>query len=289
MKWPHRHAAARLAAAWRAGRDLAFFFDFDGTLSPTVDDPVDAALSAIAREALRSLVGLERITVGVISGRALDDLCDKIDLPGVDLAGTSGLEILCRGERHVHPASIEHSPSVVVAADQLTETLADFTGVWFERKPLGITIHTRSVDAASRTCVHQHVRQKLSTDFPTLRVVETACGVEITAAIGVTKADAVRELIRSRRIPRWLPFAAERVTVAGESATPVPLESDPIIFYAGDEANDAEAIAYVNAKDGITFGIGPHAPAASQFRLDIPAMLCRWLTKLLSDLVQQTH
>ena len=50
-----------------AGRRLAVFLDYDGTLTPIVDRPQDAVISASMREAVRALAA--RCAVCVVSGR----------------------------------------------------------------------------------------------------------------------------------------------------------------------------------------------------------------------------
>ena len=49
------------------------------------------------------------------------------------------------------------------------------------------------------------------------------------------------------------------------------------VLYAGDGANDAEAIEVVAAMGGITLGIGPHPPTGSQYHLPNPATLLQFL------------
>ena len=45
------------------------------------------------------------------------------------------------------------------------------------------------------------------------------------------------------------------------------LEQETFVVYAGDGANDEEAVAAVNALGGLTVGVGPEAPAAVRVRV----------------------
>jgi trehalose 6-phosphate phosphatase len=58
-------------ASLLAGRRLALFLDYDGTLTPIVSRPELATLSPQTRDALRRLASLA--TVAIVSGRALQD------------------------------------------------------------------------------------------------------------------------------------------------------------------------------------------------------------------------
>lgn len=88
-----------LVAAASAGRELLLLFDFDGTLSPTVARPEQARLPASTRRVLAELAAAG-CRVGVLSGRSLTDLRARIDIPGVWLAGSGGLELFI-GERQL--------------------------------------------------------------------------------------------------------------------------------------------------------------------------------------------
>ena len=60
----------RIAAAER----LLIALDFDGTVSPLVDEPLSARMLPHAREALDVLAALPDTTVALVSGRTLADL-----------------------------------------------------------------------------------------------------------------------------------------------------------------------------------------------------------------------
>ena len=67
--------------------------DYDGTLTPIVADPQQAAPIPESVTALRSLAALPATTTAVISGRALRDLAVLSRLPAeVHLVGSHGSE-----------------------------------------------------------------------------------------------------------------------------------------------------------------------------------------------------
>jgi beta-phosphoglucomutase family hydrolase len=72
-------------------KHLAVFLDYDGTLTPIVDDPAQANLGEAMRAAVAALA--RRATVGIVSGRDLEDLRHRVGLAGVFLAGSHGFDI----------------------------------------------------------------------------------------------------------------------------------------------------------------------------------------------------
>jgi trehalose 6-phosphate phosphatase len=122
-----------------APRAAGVFCDFDGTLSPIVDDPAAARPGAGAVEVLTDLARrLNR--VGVISGRPVAFL-EPLFPPGVLLAGLYGLETSIDGVRRDHPQSGTWREVVDdVAASSVARGPA---GMRVESKGLSLTLHYR--------------------------------------------------------------------------------------------------------------------------------------------------
>ncbi|MBU2531646.1 MAG: beta-phosphoglucomutase family hydrolase, partial [Alphaproteobacteria bacterium] len=105
---------ARLAPVWDrldefkervAGRGLGLFLDYDGTLSPIVEDYHDAVLPEKTREVVE---GLARLTpVAVISGRDLQDVRARVGVEDVVYAGSHGFDIAGPGGLHERPEQAE--------------------------------------------------------------------------------------------------------------------------------------------------------------------------------------
>jgi trehalose 6-phosphate phosphatase len=119
--------------------DAVIATDFDGTLSPIVDDPEQAELLPGAAEVLMSLgerVGL----LAVVSGRPVSFLERRVP-PGPTLVGLYGLECVRDGERQDHPTAgvwRETMADVATAAE-----LQGPAGMRVERKGLSLTLHYR--------------------------------------------------------------------------------------------------------------------------------------------------
>jgi trehalose 6-phosphate phosphatase len=115
--------------------------DFDGSISPIVDDPAAARVIPAARGALAALIGVMR-TVAVVSGRPVEFLARAIDLPGLTLVGQYGLERMEGGRAVVDPRAEPYLDAVAAAADELERELPDLL---VERKAgIAVTVHWRT-------------------------------------------------------------------------------------------------------------------------------------------------
>jgi trehalose-phosphatase len=246
------------AAHW-AGRRLALLFDYDGTLTPIAAHPALALLSEPMRRVLRYLAYREGVSVGILSGRRLDDVRAMVGLPGLFYAGTSGLELDLGGGRMIAPGAAEGRPLIEAAVGCWHEVAAGYAGAWVEAKEFGLTLHYREVDARQAEELCTRARQALHAHVGWLRVLAGPRALEATLPVGWNKGTAV-ELMADR---------------AGSSVA---------VLYAGDGENDREAFETVRAMKGGTLGIGSAAPEIAEHRLASPEELEELLVRLLRAL-----
>ena len=107
--------------------------DFDGVLAPIVADPTTSALPDRVAASLRRLAGRLGL-VAIISGRPAAFLAERVDLPGVPLLGSYGMEQSTDGVRQIDPAAEKWLGQVDAAGRTLREELAGSTGIWVEDK-----------------------------------------------------------------------------------------------------------------------------------------------------------
>lgn len=130
----------------RLGKNAAVFLDFDGTLSPIVDDPEKAHVGDDERHIIGELA--VRFPVAVISGRSCHDIKKRLGLGDLVYAGSHGQEIEFRdGSRFEHPDSVSHLGALDSAESALVAALAGVAGVSIERKPFAIAVHTRRAES----------------------------------------------------------------------------------------------------------------------------------------------
>jgi len=250
----------RIASAYFAGRGLALLFDFDGTLSPLVTHPDLATCDDATQEVLSALSHLPRVTVGIISARALADLKSKIFLPKLVYAGTCGLEIEQGGVSTENTRARRCAPLLQAVAELVLPAIQGYPGAWIEQKPLSFAIHFRQISRDEVPFLKQSVACALKRFEASLVLLEGSMAMEVLPDVGWTKGDALDLVVRQ----------------GNKSAFPL---------YAGNDANDADAMKAALVYGGITIGIGPHAPRSAQHVLpDVEALsdLLRRLFALLS-------
>ncbi len=118
----------------------ALVLDYDGTLSPIVEDPATAVPVAGVPDLLERLqrrFGL----LAVVSGRPVGFLAPHLP-PGVMLAGLYGLELMVDGQRQDHPHAGVWREVVDDVAGRAE--VRGPVGVAVERKDLSITLHFRA-------------------------------------------------------------------------------------------------------------------------------------------------
>lgn len=247
----------RVASAYFAGRSLALLFDFDGTLSPLVTHPDLATCAASTQEVLSTLSQLPRVTVGIISARALADLKSKISLPKLVYAGTCGLEIEQGGVSTENARAKRCAPFMQAVAELVVPAIQGYPGAWIEQKPLAFTVHFRQVSRDDVPFLKQSLANTLSRFEGSLVSLEGSMAMEVLPDVGWTKGDA-------------LDFVVQQ---GNQEAFPL---------YAGNDANDADAMEAALAYGGVTIGIGPHAPRSAQHRLPDVESLAECLRRLLA-------
>lgn len=153
MEFRSASGADQYAAVVRAGRRLVVALDFDGTLSPIVDNPNVAHIHDDAGVVLDDLAEVVR-AIAVVTGRparqvlalgGLDDVGDAIAEHGRELVvlGQYGNERWTSHQRRV--VSPKPPPGLSGLIAELPRLLrrADATEAWIEEKGLAVAVHTR--------------------------------------------------------------------------------------------------------------------------------------------------
>jgi trehalose 6-phosphate phosphatase len=127
-----------LDAAARVPR-LLVTSDFDGTLSPIVNNPSDARPLPQAGRALVELAELPSTAAALISGRALRDLRVLSSMPeSVHLVGSHGAEFDSGFSHDVDERLLQ------TITDTLESIASDKPGVTVETKPASVALHVRN-------------------------------------------------------------------------------------------------------------------------------------------------
>lgn len=241
----------------QAGRVL-LLLDYDGTLTPIAPRPEMATLPPETRQAVSRLHRRERYTVGLVSGRGLDDLTAMVDLPGLIYAGNHGLEIRGPGRDFIHPAAAQLRPELDNLLNALRENLAGYAGVLVEGKGLTLSVHYRLTPP--------ELRPQLQSAFEeTIAAAQPAGQVRITRGKGVLEVRPAVDWDKGQAILR---IAAD-----------FPPGTLPIFF--GDDLTDEDGFAAVHQLNGLSVLVGPaRQPTRAMYRVDSPREVTQTLTLL---------
>ena len=215
-----------------AGYRVVLFSDYDGTLTPIVDDPGQARLAPAMRQALRACARRPDVDVVVLSGRALGDLEAIVAEPDLGYVGNHGLEIAVPGLPPFRHPDLPHLTDKLAAlADELDALMAE--GAWVENKGFTLTVHYRRVEPERRAAVVERARTIIAAAGFQPR--DGILAIEARPPIGWDTGQAVLHIMRQRYGPAW----SEEVRV----------------IYLGDDDADEDAFR-VLAGLGNTFRVG---------------------------------
>jgi trehalose 6-phosphate phosphatase len=168
-------------------RQTALFLDFDGVLAPIVDRPQDAAAPPETRSELERLAARYAL-VAVVSGRAGDDVRERVGVEGVVYVGSHGLELAPQAERWRRTLA-------AFAAD------APWPAAQIESKGLSVSFHYRN-----RPDEREAVRElEAVADAAREEGLVARFGrkvLEVLPPVGSNKGTAVRHLLEERGLAR---------------------------------------------------------------------------------------
>jgi trehalose-phosphatase len=246
-----------------AGRSLAVFSDYDGTLTPIVARP---ELALLADETLALLNRLARhCLVAIISGRDLDDVRHMVRAEGVWYAGSHGMDLAAPdGARHEIEEAHRLLGVLAAAADALEAELTAVPGAWLDRKRFAVAAHTRQVDDARVPEVEAAVDDVVAR-YPELRRIDGKRVFEVRPDIEWDKGRAL-----------WWVFEQ-----AGLGDTVVPI-------YLGDDLTDEDAFSALGDNGlGIVVTHGGARPSAADYSVTDTDDVRTFLTEVVT-LLEET-
>jgi trehalose 6-phosphate phosphatase len=217
---------------------LLVALDFDGTVSPLVDEPMSARMLPAARAALDALAALPDTTVALVSGRTLTDLkiiSEYEPSSALLLAGSHGAELwdpeTDAGALANDDTDDERVRDELIAAAE--SAVAGLEGAWIERKAFGLGLHTRTASAEDTAVAVERVSALLAERAPQWRRRDGRDILEF--AFRHEGKDSAVAALRSR---------------VGATA----------VLFAGDDVTDEDAIASLGPDDlGVRVGGGASA------------------------------
>lgn len=241
------------------GKNPAFFFDFDGTLTKIERTPNGVKFRAAARFVVEELS--RSFTVGIVTGRSLPDIKRLIGIKGIYYSGNHGVEIEGPGLRFVEKNSAKSVKFIDSLVPKIRGKLRPYKPI-IQHKKYSIAVHYRTVEP-------RHVR-KLLDELETLTRQPVRTGkirlqlgkkvVEIKAPVEWDKGKAVEKILDKRG-------------GAGK------------VFFFGDDMTDEYGFEKVNSIRGISVFVGTlERETAAKYLVESPGALVGQLAEFLFEI-----
>ncbi|KAJ8772123.1 hypothetical protein K2173_027300 [Erythroxylum novogranatense] len=279
LKYPSALTSFEQITNFAKGKRIALFLDYDGTLSPIVDDPDRALMSNDMRLAVKNVA--KYFPTAIISGRSRDKVYEFVGLTELYYAGSHGMDIVgpVRESTYVdHPNSIrstdkqgkevilfqpasEFLPMIEEVFTSLVESTKDIEGAKVENNKFCVSVHYRNVDEKSWTTVAQRVHDVMKR-YKRLRLTHGRKVLEVRPVINWDKGKAVLFLLESLGLSN---------------------RNDVLPIYVGDDKTDEDAFKVLRErKCGYGFLV-TSAPKESNayFSLRDPSEVMEFLKSLV--------
>lgn len=250
------------------GKQIVMFLDYDGTLSPIVDDPDRAFMSESMRRAVRNAA--RYFPTAIVSGRCRDKVYSFVRLAELYYAGSHGMDIKgptksSKNNKRKQPVMFQPASEFLPMIDEVYKALLEKTksvpGSKVENNRFCVSVHFRCVDEKSWTTLAEQVRTVLK-EYPKLRLTPGRKVLEIRPTIKWDKGKALEFLLES------LGFANQ---------------NNVLPLYIGDDRTDEDAFKVLRDR-GQGFGIlvskSPKDTNAS-YSLQEPAEVMDFLHRLV--------
>ncbi|KAK8646862.1 hypothetical protein V6N13_120632 [Hibiscus sabdariffa] len=228
--WIVHHPSAlsmfeQIVAASR-GKQIVMFLDYDGTLSPIVEDPDRAFMPKEMRATVKDVA--RYFPTAIVTGRCRDKVYSFVKLAGLYYAGSHGMDIKgpsksCKYKKGNQGVLFQAASEFLPMIDEVYRALAEKTksipGTRVENNKFCVSVHFRCVDEKSWVALAEQVRSVLN-EYPKLKLTQGRKVLEIRPTIKWDKG-------------RALEFLLEALGYANSN--------DVLPVYIGDDRSDEDA------------------------------------------------
>ncbi|CAK7337042.1 unnamed protein product [Dovyalis caffra] len=214
LKYPSALASFEQIANFAKGKRIALFLDYDGTLSPIVENPESAFMSDDMRSAVKKVA--KYFPTAIISGRSRDKVYEFVGLTELYYAGSHGMDIMGPVRQSVsedHPNCMkstdkqgnevnlfqparEFLPMIDEVLSSLVKSTENIKGAQVENNKFCVSVHYRNVDEENWTAVWECVQDVIK-KYPRLRMTHGRKVLEIRPMIDWDKGKALEFLLES--------------------------------------------------------------------------------------------
>lgn len=204
-------------------KNLVFFLDYDGTLTPIVSRPELAVMPEDMREAVKKLC--PKHTVAIVSGRLRANVEDLVKIKGLFYAGSHGFDIKGPEFSMIHQKAQEAIPIISEIIEKLEVKLGKIEGILVEKKKFSTAVHYRLADPGCLPEVKKAVDDIIE-KYDTVRLLSGKKVFEILPNIDWDKGKAIRWIAQALKI-NW---------------------QEASVIYIGDDTTDEYAFRAVRTR-----------------------------------------
>ncbi|MEW5758687.1 MAG: trehalose-phosphatase [Candidatus Omnitrophota bacterium] len=243
-------------------RFIVLFLDFDGTLTPIADRPDMAKLSLEVKSILHKIVNKPNHKLCIISGRAINDLKEKIGIKDIIYVGNHGLEMEGPKIKFESRIAIEIKRVIEDMRDKITDKFSNVRGILIEDKNLSFAVHYRMCDRKDIDYIKSEF-DKISHEYLLHDKIEVLYGKEV---IDIRP----KSIWDKGKIVLWL-LARFRFIIDDKQIEP---------FYIGDDITDEYAFEALKDKE-FTIFVGSPKQSSAKYYLRNPAEVIELLRSLI--------
>lgn len=220
----------------KTAEHILLILEYDGTITFITDTPDLAVPTEKIKNTIRTLVGSPFFSVGIISGRSLDDVKKKIGINGLYYGGNNGLEIEGPEIKFTSPDAKELVPLMLLIKEELTEGLEDIEGVIVENKELAISVHYRQA-------IKRDINSIKEACYNVLKPLVDEGKVKVVGSDKMLEVRPPLELDKGRML-LWL---TKNLSITRHNILPI---------YVGSDLVDESAFKTANKKNGLSIFVG---------------------------------
>lgn len=248
----------------REAKNLFLFLDYDGTLTPIVSHPDLALCPPEVKILLEKLRDAPDVLLAVISGRSLEDVREKVGVPGLIYVGNHGLDIQNPAGMHKKNLSPSREKELRNIIQTLQKSFREIPGILLEDKGPILAVHYRNVAQKYLGWIHRVLKETLEKWKGRWKIAHGKMVFEIRPGVDFHKGKAVRDLLK------------------GSSRNLLPI-------YIGDDQTDEDAFREVKGR-GITVFVGPGWPTSeAEYYLQNPLEVQEFLRRCAETRSKKIH
>ncbi len=225
-----------------------FFFDYDGTLFPFSDNISESFLQQEVLTNLDLLNKKPKISVGLVTGRGLDDIKKFVPLKDMIYITNHGFLIEYDQERMFFTEDLNKEKHWLSRHEKIVNQLKAFPQIFIEKKELSTSFHYRNVPAQDQARCKKHLESVIRSFF------------------GVREA-TIKE---GKQMVELLPHGETDKGLAMEYIVNRIKEKENFqnvqVIFMGDDKSDEDGFEYINSINQISIKIG-EGDTLAQYRL----------------------